>query len=243
MLALRPNPARASPASSSQGRQPRPLGRCCPLPRRPGRVPHAQSVLMFMGGGKEGGAGADGVAEAEAASAAAAESQEEAAQLRRDVEELKRRSGHLAPGNSGRRRAQRRRCRAVELPPHSGAVRPLRQPSCLPTFIHSLFSQHKTHPLDCRMDEIQAQLEQLNDRARERSVSLAQAVRAAGEGELGAMQQLQHQQDEQLEVSGRALGRARAAGWRRCGCMCAKGPRSAAVPIPFRCFVLALTLA
>ena len=52
------------------------------------------------------------------------------------------------------------------------------------------------------MDQIQAQLEQLNDRARQRAVSLAEAVRSAGGGDTEPMEQLQHQQDNQLEVSG-----------------------------------------
>jgi hypothetical protein len=52
----------------------------------------------------------------------------------------------------------------------------------------------------CRVDEIQAQLEQLNDRARERAVSLAEAVRAAGDGTSVPMEQLQHQQDDQVQV-------------------------------------------
>ena len=52
----------------------------------------------------------------------------------------------------------------------------------------------------CRMDEIQAQLEQLNDRARERAVSLAEAVRAAGDGASAPMEHLQHQQDDQVQV-------------------------------------------
>lgn len=50
------------------------------------------------------------------------------------------------------------------------------------------------------MEQIAAQLEQLNDRARERAVSLAEAVRSAEGGEAGAIEQLQHQQDDQLEV-------------------------------------------
>ena len=52
----------------------------------------------------------------------------------------------------------------------------------------------------CRVGEIQAQLEQLNDRARERAVSLAEAVRAAGDGTSVPMEQLQHQQDDQVQV-------------------------------------------
>ena len=40
----------------------------------------------------------------------------------------------------------------------------------------------------------------MGDRARERAVSIAQAVRAAGEGDSDLITQLQHQQDDQLQV-------------------------------------------
>jgi low affinity Fe/Cu permease len=53
------------------------------------------------------------------------------------------------------------------------------------------------------MEEIAAQLEQLNDRARHRAVGLAEAVRSAGSGKVDAMEQLQHQQDDQVAVRGR----------------------------------------
>lgn len=57
------------------------------------------------------------------------------------------------------------------------------------------------------MDEVQAQLDQMSDRARERAVSIAEAVRAAGEGDADLMMRLQHQQDDQLQVGGcRGLG-------------------------------------
>ncbi|PRW58392.1 methyltransferase type 11 [Chlorella sorokiniana] len=48
-----------------------------------------------------------------------------------------------------------------------------------------------------RMDEVQAQLDQMGDRAR--AVSIAEAVRAAGEGDADLMTRLQHQQDDQLQ--------------------------------------------
>lgn len=51
-----------------------------------------------------------------------------------------------------------------------------------------------------RMNEVQGQVEQMSDRARERAVSIAEAVRAAGEGDAGLMTRLQHQQDDQLQV-------------------------------------------
>ena len=50
----------------------------------------------------------------------------------------------------------------------------------------------------------------MNDHARERAVSLAEAVRAAGSGEAALMQQLQHQQDDQLQVGWGAVGWVRA---------------------------------
>ncbi|KAL4426160.1 hypothetical protein ABPG77_007442 [Micractinium sp. CCAP 211/92] len=55
-----------------------------------------------------------------------------------------------------------------------------------------------------RMEEMQAQLVQLNDRARDRAVSLASAVKAAGSGDAAPLEQLQHQQDEQLELDERS---------------------------------------
>lgn len=60
--------------------------------------------------------------------------------------------------------------------------------------------QVPTAPNCRRMDEVQAQMEQMSDRARERAVSIAEAVRAAGEGDAGLMTRLQHQQDDQLQV-------------------------------------------
>lgn len=60
----------------------------------------------------------------------------------------------------------------------------------------------RTHPTG-RMELIDAQLQQLNDRARQRAVSLAEAVRSSGNGDTSGMEQLQHQQDDQLEVSRR----------------------------------------
>lgn len=58
------------------------------------------------------------------------------------------------------------------------------------------------HPSSCccSMDEVQAQLDQMSDRARERAVSIAEAVRAAGDGDADLMTRLQHQQDDQLQV-------------------------------------------
>lgn len=51
-----------------------------------------------------------------------------------------------------------------------------------------------------RLDQLTAQVQQLNDRARERAISLAQALRAAGGGDLEPIEQVQLQQDDQLEV-------------------------------------------
>ncbi|KAL4853631.1 Phospholipase A I [Chlorella vulgaris] len=50
-----------------------------------------------------------------------------------------------------------------------------------------------------RLDQLTAQVQQLNDRARERAISLAQALRAAGGGDLEPIEQVQLQQDDQLE--------------------------------------------
>lgn len=63
-----------------------------------------------------------------------------------------------------------------------------------------------SHPRS--MAEVQAQLDQMSDRARERAVSIAEAVRAAGEGDADLMTRLQHQQDDQLQVGGVADARA-----------------------------------
>lgn len=69
---------------------------------------------------------------------------------------------------------------------------------------------------------MQAQMEQMSDRARERAVSIAEAVRAAGEGDAGLMTRLQHQQDDQLQVRLTLCGSAVASecmGWSRAwGC-------------------------
>lgn len=73
----------------------------------------------------------------------------------------------------------------------------------LPAACCSAAFPHTAHILHLRsMAEVQAQLDQMSDRARERAVSIAEAVRAAGEGDADLMTRLQHQQDDQLQVGG-----------------------------------------